>query len=545
MATELATAYVQIVPSADGMTGKISEALGNEAEKAGDDAGNKAGSSMLSSIAKTLAGGAAAIAAAAGTMIGAVVSGTKELAAYGDNIDKMSQKFGISSQAYQEWNAVLQHSGTSIEAMKPAFKNLASLAENNASAFEKLGLSQEQVASMSTEELFAASITGLQNMEEGSERAALATELFGKAGMELGPLLNTSSEDTQAMIDRVNELGGVLSEDAVKASAAFQDSMQDMQTAMTGLKNGLLVDFLPGITTVMDGLTELFGGDSSKGVELIKQGIESIGSGIQELIPKIIEIVQSMVDSLLQLLVSALPSFLDTGLNIIGSMITGISNNLPRIISTIVQMATQLLSTIIQRLPEFIAMGVKLIGSLVQGLVSAIPQILSSIGSLCRQMMSSFSNINWGSVGRNVISGIVNGLLSMGSAIANTLMSLAKQAYHSVLNFFGIHSPSTLFRDMVGKNIAEGWAEGIEDNANSVSDAIDEVNDMVIDGVNNNFEVDAVARYQPAGAGETRINYGGISINIMASDFGSAEEIFEYIRDRLTSETIRQNEVFA
>ena len=544
MATELATAYVQIVPSADGMTGKISEALGNEAEKAGDDAGNKVGSSMLSSIAKTLAGGAAAIAAAAGTMIGAVVSGTKELAAYGDNIDKMSQKFGISSQAYQEWDAVLRHSGTSIEAMKPAFKNLASMAENNASAFEKLGLSQEQVASMSTEDLFAASISGLQGMEEGSERAALATELFGRAGMELGPLLNTSSEDTQAMIDRVNELGGVLSEDAVKASAAFQDSMQDMQTAMTGLKNGLLVDFLPGFTTVIDGLTELFGGDSGKGVELIKQGIESIGTGIQELIPQILEIVQSLVDSLLQVLVSALPSFLDTGLNIISSMITGISDNLPNIISTIIQMATQLLSTIIQRLPEFIAMGVKLIGSLVQGLISAIPQILSSIGSLCSQMMSSFQNINWSSVGSNIISGIVNGLVAFGGKIASTLKDLAKKAFDSVLDFFGIHSPSTLFRDMVGKNIAVGWAEGIEDNANSVSDAIDEVNDMVIDGVNTNFEVDAVARYQPARS-ESTINYGGVNINIAATDYANAKEIAKEVSDIIMFDIKKKGAVFA
>ncbi|WP_289490262.1 hypothetical protein, partial [Klebsiella pneumoniae] len=74
-------------------------------------------------------------------------------------------KMGISAEAYQEWDAVLQHSGTSIEAMKPAFKNLSKLAVDNAGAFEALGISEQEVANMSTEDLFAATVTGLQGME--------------------------------------------------------------------------------------------------------------------------------------------------------------------------------------------------------------------------------------------------------------------------------------------------------------------------------------------------------------------------------------------
>ena len=85
-------------------------------------------------------------------------------------------------------------------------------------------LSQEEVAKMSTEDLFAATIKGLQGMEEGAERTVLANELLGGAVKELGPLLNTSAEETDEMRRRVRELGGVMSEDAVKSAASFQDS---------------------------------------------------------------------------------------------------------------------------------------------------------------------------------------------------------------------------------------------------------------------------------------------------------------------------------
>ena len=74
-----------------------------------------------------------------------LVSGVSELAQYGDHIDKQSQKMNMSAQAYQEWDAVMQHSGTSMEAMKSSMKTLANAAVSNNKAFEELGITQEQV----------------------------------------------------------------------------------------------------------------------------------------------------------------------------------------------------------------------------------------------------------------------------------------------------------------------------------------------------------------------------------------------------------------
>ena len=181
----------------------------------GLDESKEKGSSFLEKITKgfgtaTKVAGAALVGfgTAAVGVTTALVNGASKTAQYGDNIDKMSQKLGISAEAYQEWDAILQHSGSSIDSMQRGMMTLASAAEKDSDAFQKLGISTEDVASMSQEDLFGAVIAGLQGMEEGSERAVLAQELLGGAAKELGPLLNTSAEDTEEMRKRVHELGG-------------------------------------------------------------------------------------------------------------------------------------------------------------------------------------------------------------------------------------------------------------------------------------------------------------------------------------------------
>lgn len=231
--------------------------------KNGMNEADNTASSFASSLSSKIGGAAKAvgtamvgITAAAGAVGTAMIANTASVAAYGDSIDKASQKIGISSTAYQEWEAVLQHSGTSMTAMTGTFKTLANAAQDASSdqqaAFERIGLSMDQISSMSADELFGAVITGLQGMEEGTERTALATTLLGRGAMELGPLLNTSAEDTEAMKNAVHDLGGVLDEDAVKMSAKFQDNLQDLKTGLGGMKNEIGLSLMPALNTFME-----------------------------------------------------------------------------------------------------------------------------------------------------------------------------------------------------------------------------------------------------------------------------------------------------
>ena len=382
MADTIATAYVQIEPTMQGMAGKLKSELGDASDSAGKSAGKSFGSgfgSVIGGTAKAMAGAVAAGGAAIVGLGASFVSASGDVASYGDNIDKMSQKMGLTAEAYQEWDAVMQHSGTSMESMKASMKTLANAAETGNEAFQKIGLSQKEVASMSQQELFEATIAGLQNVDDTTQRTYLAGKLLGKGATELGALLNTSAEDTQAMRDRVKELGGVMSDDAVKAAAAYQDQLQDMQTAFSGLSRNLMAEFLPGITTVMGGLTEIFSGNSEQGLGMISEGVNSIATKLTEALPGLLQVGTTIVSALGDAIIQNLPTLLSLGVDILEQLATGLLSALPTMIPSIIEFVTSLGTMIIENLPLLIQAATQIILQLALGLAQALPELIPTI----------------------------------------------------------------------------------------------------------------------------------------------------------------------
>lgn len=423
---DVATAYVQVVPTTKG----IKEALTNEISGSGDTGGAQIGAKIKKALV------VAGIGTAVGGAIKSAISGIGSLAEYGDNIDKLSQKMGLSAEAYQEWDAVMQHSGTSMESMKSSMKTLANAAEGGNKAFEAIGLTLEEVGNMSQQELFEATIAGLQGVEDSTQRTYLAGQLLGKGATELGALLNTSAEDTQAMRDRVHELGGVMSDDAVKAAAAYQDSLQDMQTAVSGLGRGMLAEFLPAATQIMDGITMIFSGDSGQGVAMISDAIISIGTKIGEAIPGIVSVAGDLI--------------------------------------------AQLGGAIIDHLPDILEAGLKIGGELLTGLVNAIPDILAKIPEILKQLADKFLEYDWKGLGSDILAGIGAGISSAVSSLVETAKSAVGGFVDGIKKRFEIGSPSKLMAREVGQYIPAGIAQGILDNAGIITDAMSDLTDMSI-----------------------------------------------------------------
>lgn len=241
---EVARATVTIIPNMQGAQQTIAEQLGAASESAGKSGGEKAGSAFTANMGSMISAGAAVVTGAVAAVTGAAIGAGKAIwdsannvAQFGDNIDKMSQKMGISAQAYQEWDFVMQHSGTSMESLKASMKTLANAAERDNDAFKELGISTKDIQQMSQEDLFSTVIAGLQEVEDTTQRTYLAGQLLGRGATELGALLNMSAEETAAMKQEVHDLGGVLSDTAVKNAATFQDTLQNLTTAADGLKN--------------------------------------------------------------------------------------------------------------------------------------------------------------------------------------------------------------------------------------------------------------------------------------------------------------------
>lgn len=340
--------------------------------------------------AKEAAKGAAKVGAAAFAAIGtatvaagvAVVKETGNIAAYGDSIDKMSQKMGISAKAYQEWDAVLQHSGASIGSLLPSMKTLSMQAQKGAEEFQLLGISEEEVANLSKEDLFARTIEGLQQMEEGTERTTIASKLLGRGATELGALLNTSAEDTQKMRDRVNELGGVMSDKAVKAAAAYQDQLQDMQTAIQGVKRNILSDLLPAMTAAMSGITEIAAGNYSEGVDKFGESVTEVVNKIGDILPKILTAIPTILSKVGQSLLSNIKVIIPFVAKTITQLVATIADLLPTLVDVAAELATAAIGAITEAVPILLAAIPSIIKSLLSGITTiftALPQLVDMI----------------------------------------------------------------------------------------------------------------------------------------------------------------------
>lgn len=515
---EIAKAYVQIVPSAQGMKGSIEAVMGGEADKAGASAGagfSKAFGGALKGIGTV----AAAAFTAAATAATAAAKGVLDTAAIGDNIDKMSQKMGMSAQAYQEWDAIMQHSGTTIESMQAGMKTLATAAETGNKAFEALGISQEQLASMSQEELFGATITALQNVGSETERTYLAGQLLGRGATELGALLNTSAEDTEAMRQRVHELGGVMSDEAVKAAAGLTDSLQDMKTALAGIGRSMASDLLPGVKEVVDGLTEMFGGDSDKGIGMIKEGVSNLLENINAQLPKFLEIGGGIIESIGQAIIENLPEFIKVGVDIIVSLIDSLAENFDQLVDAaveiiltladalienidkVIEATIRIVTAIVEKLTEpetleaLIEAAIKIIIAIAEGLIKALPQLAEALAKVLANILMTIGKwgvelfekgkeivqhiadgiaeavknaVNWG---RDLIDNFVQGIKDRIQRVIDTIKDLAQQ----IKDYLGFSEPDigplanfhTFAPDMM-----ELFAQGIRDNEHLITDQI-------------------------------------------------------------------------
>lgn len=566
------------------------------------------GSTFGSGLKKAATVGAAAVAAVGSAAIAAgtsLVKSTGDVAAYGDNIDKMSQKMGISAQAYQEWDAIMQHSGTSMGAMSGAFKTLqnamAGPTDEQSMAFKNLGISSE-IYAMKTEDAFNLVITKLQEMPESARRTAIAQKLLGRGAMEMGALLNTSAEETQKMRDRVHELGGVMSDDAVKASAQFQDTLQDMSTGFDSLKRNMLSEFLPAITDVMDGLTNLFTGDYDEGIERISEGVGQAIDKISEMLPKILEvgknilltlgdaiiknlpvIVPALADLVMGIgksIIDNLPMLVSTGLQIILQLANSIAQALPTLIPTIVDVVLQIVQTLVDNVDLLVDAAIALITGLTEGIINALPILIEKspeiIIAIVDALVENFPKIVEAAFNLIVVFAtalidnlpeIENAILKIGEEIGAKFQEIVDQALSwgadLIKNFIG--GIKSKIRDL--KNAAGNVASGVksflgfsEPEVGPLSDFHTYAPDMMklfAQGIDQNLPLveDSLNRmgnmirgnmqFSTEGVNRGATYNGGITINVYGAEGQNVRELAREIEKIFTLQDNQRRAAYA
>lgn len=370
--------------AADGAGGSI-EDTGAAAADAGTEAENSGASfegwgDAVAGAAEVAAGALAAVSGAVAGIGAAVVEGTGALvnaatdtSDFGDTISKTAQKIGMSTEAFQKWDYVMQLSGTSMEQSQAGFKTLTNsldaAREGSKGAIEKfqaIGLSMDDLAGLSREDVFGKVIEGLQGMTDDAEKAAAANDLLGKAGMNLMPLLNQTAESTKKLMDETEQYGFIMDESAIDASVKYKDSLTRMDATIQGVKNDLVGQFLPGITQVMDGISGMAAGMDGAD-EDIAAGVDDIVSTFEGLIPTI----QSTIETLL-------PVLLPLGLEILSTIGEGIIANLPIILGFATDIIMSLLTALTtpENLSQLLGAAVDIILTLLNGLLDALEYLI-------------------------------------------------------------------------------------------------------------------------------------------------------------------------
>ena len=232
---------------------KAEESISKTENKA-EGLGTKLGNGIKTAGKWGLAIGAGATAAG-----GALLALANKTAESADEIDKLSERTGINREELQRWKYAAGQSGADVGKLEVGMKKLSDVMDGaangskaNIDAFGKLGISLDDLKNKSQEDIFSEVMNALAEMPQGAERNALGNDLLGKSYTEMLPLLNAGADGMKDLKDRADELGLVMSEEAVKANVKFGDSMSDVKQAFGAVFMHLSNEFLPILNNFLD-----------------------------------------------------------------------------------------------------------------------------------------------------------------------------------------------------------------------------------------------------------------------------------------------------
>ena len=281
------------------------------------------------------------------------------------------------------------------------------------------------------------------------------------------------------------------------------------------------------ITTIAENLPLII----AAGVQVLQALVEGIANSIPEMIGTVITVIEAIGETI----VENLPTIIESGLELLLALAQGIADNLPEMTDTIIEVITQIITVIIEHLPEIIEVGVEILIALGKGLIDTIPVLVADIPQIIDAIKNAFLDIDWGAVGSNIIDGIKNGISSAAGRIADAAKEAARKALDAAKDFLGIHSPSTVFRDQIGKYMALGMAEGFEDNI-----PVDDMQNS-LDGMVNGLSTTKV-KGNNGNVVSTSDNY---TFNIYQREGENDTEFARRIADIINSDVQRKRAVYA
>lgn len=491
---ELGKAYVQIVPSAQGIKSALTEMFDEETDGLGEQTGQSIGQELIGTLKKVIAAaGIGKIISDSINMGGALqqsLGGVETL--FKDSADTVKEyaaqayrTVGLSANDYMEQTTSFAASLlSSVSQDTNAAAQLANMAMvDMADNANKMGTDMQDIQN-AYQGFAKQNYTMLDNLKLGyggtqAEMQRLLNDATKISGVkyDLGNLADMYS--AIHIIQQEMDITGTTAKEAattltgsfaaMKAAAenvmgnwsTGADLTEPLQALADAAQTFLVDNLLPMIGNVLAGIPEIV---YSLVPELLQTGTEllsSLAQGFTEGIPEFFSTALPQLLAFTDQLRDNAASFVDAGLNLITQLLNGLIAGLPDLIAYVPDIIINICGVINDNMPKILAQGVSIIVQLIAGLVQTVPSLLANWKKILEAVLSVISAINWLNIGKTILTGVANGVKSMGSSLLNAF----KGGFSSALAWIkSLPSQAVQW----GKNLIQSFINGLTGKGGAV-----------------------------------------------------------------------------
>lgn len=361
-----------------------------------------------------------------------------------DNIDKMSQRLGLSRESFQELDFVLSQGGVDINSFQTGMKTLVAqmdkVSEGNATAtanFEKLGISVQNADGTlrDEEDVLFETIAAFQAMEDSTEKTRLAQEVFGKQGQEILPLLNSEAGSLEEMRQQAHELGIIMTDETIDSGVQLHDTLDALKRTGASLANTLSGALMPVVQEVADLIIENM--PTIQG--LFSQFQPVIQQVFSQLLPPLIQLASSLLPVITTLLLSVLPilsQLTESLVPVIIDLLTLLLPPLVEIVSALLppllhylQPILALLDPMIQLLNPILQLIISLLQPIINLMFSGITPVIALLSSIIQSILPRLQSA------MTVVASVMSGTFGSALNSIGQILASVKGAFQGLINF--------------------------------------------------------------------------------------------------------------
>jgi phage-related protein/predicted nucleic acid-binding Zn-ribbon protein len=395
-------------------------------------------------------------------------------------ISVMQKKMNIAGTTFKEGATTIEGSMNMVKASWQNVLTAIGSGDGMGDAINNL-VSSVGFAAKNLLPVVGNSITGIANLVSNLVQSVLP-EILAKLPDKVSELLPTLSTAITSLVqslvtampqlmDAFNQILATIGNLIIaNLPQIVQAGMQILISLVQGITEALpqLIDMLPTIIqqTVQTLLTNL--------PELIQAGVQlllALTNGLMEALPQLIQMLPGIVMQITNVLLDNLPLIIEAGIQILIALIEGLTEAIPQLIAMLPGIIVKIVNTFSAHLPEILSTGHKMMIKLADGILNGVGNVINGAKKIVSEIIKALKEAPGRvlDIGKNIVKGLWQGLKDSVGWLRDKLSGWVSGIMKDIKGFFGIHSPSRVMRDEVGKFLAEGIGVGFEDEMGAVS----------------------------------------------------------------------------